>query len=324
MDGYSVSVIVPVYNSDKYISETVESVCNQTYRDFEVILVDDESTDRSSDIALKLFEVNQIKCTVIRQKNKGLPGARNTGIRVAAGDYICFIDSDDVISPTHLFDLISTVKKFGVEVAYSMFEYTDESNRNGKRNEINRPSVIWKKEFLYNFVRRKPAVHCCSLMIKSALIKGNNLEFNEKLRKYGEDVEFMWRLFPAVDKIGCTGNYTYKYLVRNNSLMTVGRIEPWDVFLKEFAHSIKKERDKYPDLSRYYLWAYYRTHLGLLRIIAENSDYQVFLEYSKKLVTKEMKAAMGSFPDIKIRIMMELLRNSKKTYYALYRRRIRF
>lgn len=324
MDDYTVSVIVPVYNSEKYIGETIKSICNQTYRDFEVILVDDESNDKSIDIACELLRANKIKNNIIRQKNKGLPGARNTGIKNATGDYFCFIDSDDIISPTHLSDLISIIKENRLEVAYSMFEYTKESNRYGKKNGVYPSKVIEKKQFLNNFVKRKPAVHCCSLMIKSSLLKESALEFNEHLKKYGEDVEFMWRLFPSVDKIGCTGNYTYKYLVRNNSLMTSGNKEPWDVFLKEFTQSIKSEQTKQPNLSMYYSWAYYRTLIGLLRIIAESTEYGVFSDYAERIVTQEMVYSMKSFPDFKIKLIVILLKNCKKTYYVLYRKRIRF
>ncbi len=94
-----VSVILPVYNVEQFITETIKSVLSQTYRDFELLVVDDESPDQS--IALvEAFSDSRIK--IIHQKNRGLAGARNTGIRHARGEYLAFLDSDDLWLPTKL------------------------------------------------------------------------------------------------------------------------------------------------------------------------------------------------------------------------------
>lgn len=89
----TVSVIVPVYNVEKYITETISSVLEQTFTDFELLIIDDESKDRSIEIC-ESFTDHRIK--IFHQKNRGLAGARNTGIRQAQGKYLAFLDSDDV------------------------------------------------------------------------------------------------------------------------------------------------------------------------------------------------------------------------------------
>ena len=94
-----ISVIIPYYNAEKYISRTIQSVLNQTCSDFEIILVDDGSIDRGVEIC-KAFNDPRIK--IVRQANRGLPGARNTGIRHAQCDYIALLDSDDLWSPHKL------------------------------------------------------------------------------------------------------------------------------------------------------------------------------------------------------------------------------
>ncbi len=88
-----VSVIIPVYNAEKYVAATIQSVLSQTYENFEIIIVDDGSPDGSIDVC-KLFKDSRIK--IIRQANRGLAGARNTGIRHAQGDYLAFLDADDI------------------------------------------------------------------------------------------------------------------------------------------------------------------------------------------------------------------------------------
>lgn len=94
-----VSVIVPVYNVEKYVAQTIESVLGQTYPNFELLIVDDESPDGSVEIC-RQFQDSRIK--IISQKNRGLAGARNTGIRNATGDYLAFLDSDDLWLPEKL------------------------------------------------------------------------------------------------------------------------------------------------------------------------------------------------------------------------------
>ena len=94
-----VSVIVPVYNVENYIAQTIESVLQQTYTNFEILVIDDESPDRSVAI-IREFDDPRIK--IISQENRGLAGARNTGIRHAQGDYLAFLDSDDLWLPDKL------------------------------------------------------------------------------------------------------------------------------------------------------------------------------------------------------------------------------
>lgn len=89
-----VSVIVPIYNVEKYLSQCLESIVNQSYRELEIILVDDGSTDGSSEIA-EIYKVADSRVNLIRQSNQGLSGARNTGLSVATGEFVIFLDSDD-------------------------------------------------------------------------------------------------------------------------------------------------------------------------------------------------------------------------------------
>ena len=103
-----VSVIVPVYNVAPYLREALDSVVNQTYKDLEIIIVDDGSTDGSTDIC-KEFADSDNRIKLIKQPNKGLSGARNTGLEIATGDLVAFVDSDDSISPLFVELLVSAM-----------------------------------------------------------------------------------------------------------------------------------------------------------------------------------------------------------------------
>ena len=108
-----VSVIVPVYNSEKYLCECIGSILSQTFNDFEIILVDDGSNDNSGRICEE-FAKDHSFIRVIHQKNKGQSAARNAGVRAAKSDLLCFIDSDDIVHPDMLRAMYAEYKKGGV------------------------------------------------------------------------------------------------------------------------------------------------------------------------------------------------------------------
>lgn len=116
-----VSVIIPVYGAEKYVAATIRSVLAQTYENFEVIIVDDGSPDQSIEICQQ-FSDPRLK--IIRQENRGLPGARNTGIRHAQGDYIALLDADDLWLPTKLekhVNHLNSSPNVGISFSYSAF-----------------------------------------------------------------------------------------------------------------------------------------------------------------------------------------------------------
>jgi GT2 family glycosyltransferase len=141
-----VSVIIPVYRVEKYISATVKSVLEQTYKNLELIIVDDESPDRSVEICQQ-FTDSRIK--IIRQKNRGLAGARNTGIRHAQGEYIAFLDGDDLWTSKKLEKHVEHLdKSLSVGLSFSPSRFIDEEGNakgtclNPKLKEITPPYLL--------------------------------------------------------------------------------------------------------------------------------------------------------------------------------------
>lgn len=116
-----VSVIIPVYGAEKYIAATIQSLLGQTYKNFEALIIDDGSPDRSIEICQQFSDP---RIQIIRQNNRGLPGARNTGIRHAKGDYIAFLDADDIWLPTKLekhVNYLNNSSHVGISFSYSAF-----------------------------------------------------------------------------------------------------------------------------------------------------------------------------------------------------------
>ena len=111
----TVSVIVPVYNSEKYLNRCVDSILNQTYRSIELILVDDGSPDNSGRICDEYAEKDS-RVRVIHKANAGVSAARNSGLEVASGDYATFVDSDDYIEPDMYSDMMEKVNQYNCDV----------------------------------------------------------------------------------------------------------------------------------------------------------------------------------------------------------------
>ena len=129
-----VSIIVPVYNAVKYIETTIDMVSRQTYKDWELILVDDASTDGSADLIEKLVSSQGKRVRLIRKNvNEGAAAARNTGIDASAGRYIAFLDADDVWMPDKLQKQIAFMEKTGAAFSFHSYEFGDDkANPTGK------------------------------------------------------------------------------------------------------------------------------------------------------------------------------------------------
>ena len=123
-----VSVIIPVYKVEKYLDECLKSMDKQTYKDFELILVDDGSPDSCGEVCEE-YAKNHENTKVIHQENAGLSQARNNGVKVASGDYIIFVDSDDYVTDDYIDYLVNLAEKYDADVAIGeSVQFTDNSN----------------------------------------------------------------------------------------------------------------------------------------------------------------------------------------------------
>ena len=122
-----ISVIIPVYNDEKYLANCLNSVLKQSYSNLEIILVDDGSTDKTPEICEKYREKYQ-NIRVLHKKNGGVGSSRNAGLAMATGDYVLFIDDDDWIEDNHIEELYNLLKKNDADIAVGNFTYFEEEN----------------------------------------------------------------------------------------------------------------------------------------------------------------------------------------------------
>lgn len=196
------SIIMPAYNDEEFVGEAIESVLNQTYQSFELVVVDDGSTDGTPAVLSKFKEHPKVK--IVRQKNGGTAAARNTGLRLVSGEYIGFLDSDDFYSPERLEAINSYL----------------EENQNAHCVATN--VAIWDGEKLLDPIMRdesgefaKRGLHLldnvvfCTLIIRTDIFE--NLGFFDQRFYYIEDVEMWYRLHAHNYSVHFINDCSYYY-----------------------------------------------------------------------------------------------------------------
>ena len=226
------SIIVPVYNTEKYLGECIESILNQTYRDFELLLVDDGSTDKSLEICIG-YKRKDSRIKVFHRENSGVSAARNYGLESAQGEFISFCDSDDVIKPKLYEILFDKMIYYGVDRVCGGYEYLYPDGHclycKGRKAD-----GLYKKEdllpvmiddgtlsgFLFSGVYNS--------IFKREIIEKKNIRFNEMI-KYNEDSLFSFEYAMCSENLYCLQSQAL-YLYRQHELSSTRKRKKGDKY----------------------------------------------------------------------------------------------
>ena len=211
MDSTLVSVIIPVYNVEQFLNKCVESVLNQTYKNLEIILIDDGSTDESAE-KCDILEKRDERIKVIHKPNGGLSDARNAGLNIATGKYYSFIDSDDFVTDDMIESMLNSAQNHSCEIAIcNMIRYSEQSNVKPFYCPVDKEQVLMgNKKFL---TLNQPSV--CNKLFKAELFEG--IRFPKS--KYYEDTFVYHELLYRSKNVVLTGKESYWYLERGNSIV---------------------------------------------------------------------------------------------------------
>ena len=212
-----ISIVVPVYNADRYLEKCIESLLKQTLTNIEIILVNDGSTDKSKDICNE-YAKKDTRIKVIHKKNEGVSVARNKGIDFASGKYIMFCDSDDYTELDWcecLYNKISNNKNALVISNYNIHNYRDNKNQIKKKQYYNELKTKIDKSEFYNLYEMNLTNQLWNKIYNLDIIKSKNIRFNEKL-SLGEDLIFNLEYLEYVDSdILIENKCLYNYILRN-------------------------------------------------------------------------------------------------------------
>lgn len=294
-----ITVIVPVYNVEKYLHRCVHSICEQTYRNLEVILVDDGSPDNSGEICEQLKRKDK-RIKVIHKKNGGLGFARNSGLKLVTGRYVTFVDSDDWIAPDHIENLYKSINKFDADVCIG-----GNININSKGIELKKEVRLEKK--LYEGVDIVEEIvlpliapdtnfkndiqlesSCCMNLYATSIIKDNKIEFISEKYAVAEDVYFNIDYLMHAKRAVISNEVGYYYFENEESISRKYNPKRFERTINYY-YEVKQRIKKY-GLENRISYRLDRSYLTKIRVAIRHiviSDLSFFQKYREiKVITQ--------------------------------------
>ena len=210
-----ISIIIPCFNAEKTLEKCLESVVQQSYANLEIIIIDDGSTDETSLIYNK-FQSNDERILVLKQQNSGVSKARNTGVKAATGDYICFVDSDDWAELNYCSELYSLLVGENADISIVEASYEDENGNVLCSKPISDEKIFDGNRALVLLLEdQEIQSHPWGKLFKADLLR--NVHFPENLKCF-EDYSTLFKIFNKAVKVVKSNEKLYHYIQRENSL----------------------------------------------------------------------------------------------------------
>lgn len=304
-----VSIIIPIFNGEKYIPEIINNLDNLHYKNFEAIFVNDGSTDDTKKI---LSNFNKTYIKYIEQENSGVSVARNKGLQVSLGEFIFFVDVDDLIHNDILNIFIEEMSTNNCDVLFC-----DSSSILEKINTGSYEIDIYNRNSaLRDFILRKIHTGVCGLFVKKKLLDEYNLSFKEGFA-YSEDLHMVLRIFNSTNKIIHIKLPLYVYKKNDGSAMTKINDKRLDsiYLMKDLEFYFVKTNETF---SPFFLkYGVSRTSWALLWQVVRYCDYDTFMKFLKKYDFNSDMKKLLTFPNIKVKVSSFIFIVSKRLYYCI-------
>lgn len=307
MRDKKVTIIMPIYNTGKYIRRCLDSIMRQSYDNFELVIINDGSIDDSEEIINEYIHNYNGKIKYYYKENEGVAIARNYGLDNAEGDYITFIDSDDYVDENMIEKLVDKALSYDYDLTLCDLLYVYENKTivgdSGIHEDLDN-----KEQIKNNIINIIPAM--CGKLIKKELF--NDLRFKENI--YYEDVEIYFRMYPKIDKIGILNEGLYFYMQRDDSITYTYNEKLYDIvniwediikyYQKNNIYEIYKEELEYTVVRYYYA--------TFIKRLAKTKDKKQFKK-GVNFVTKKLKK---EFPNYRQNYYLK--KNTPKNIYLKY------
>lgn len=279
-----VSIIVPIYNDEKYLHECIESIREQTHENLEIILINDGSIDNSK-LILSEFEKKDKRVIVVNKKNTGVSNTRNIGLNIATGEYICFSDADDYLSNDYVEYLLKIIVCENADIALTSKIFGNFSLKQSKKIVT---TVVTSEKATLDILMYKIPIGVYSKMFRKEFLKKNSIRFLENLFM-GEGFNFNVDAFQRANRV-CISNRKIYYYRRNNahSVTTKFSVDKWENAV--YAMNIMKQRmqinkECMNSALQFALWRTYSDAYDSAFLSVEK-DNQKIKEYKRKIVKK--------------------------------------
>lgn len=315
-----ISVIIPVYNVEKYIEDCLSSFENQNYTNFELILVNDGSKDDSVQIIKNYILKSNLRIRLLNQRNAGVSAARNKGLENISGEFICFVDSDDMVSPYYLGEMRKQLYGRKNDVAICGHKSVKEDFK----LDINvytplKTTIFSSKKALNKFLYRKIKPGVWTILIPKHIVFENKLLFSVGF-KYSEDIEFLYKVLSNSEGVSIIKNELYYYRVRNSSVMSkvdANRAHGLELMKNLEDYFYKNNQEFYNLFLKFgaarWVWAtLWQTALAF-------DEYQDFEGISKQYDASKYMKNLLFFRDYKVSLLAFLFFISPELYYKTVR-----
>ena len=312
-----ISLIVPVYKVRNYIADTIRSIINQDYRDFELVLVDDGSPDDSAVIAESLLQNSDLVYTIIHTENHGVSAARNTGLENSKGQFVIMVDADDRIMPSFLSNYVTLVQNYPGCDIYSTSFTVLKGEQAIEQPKTATPIVEYAAEDAQiSFYHRSPRFLLPTLMYSKSFLDKYDIRFDESVR-FSEDVQFIWRTLALNTKrVVHSSESGYHYILHEGSTMTASGVQK----ILTGCEGIKRlDKEIHASLSPSIkdtfvpIWYFSMLHgaakmlsFSLFKNLYEQSDSKQYIKVLRKSSTKKVRwvaISLLCFPYLGYRIM---------------------
>lgn len=255
-----ISVIVPIYNNEKYLEQCIESITNQTYKNIEIILINDGSTDKSSEIC-ESYSKKDERIRILNKENTGVSSTRNLGLELAKGEYILFVDSDDFISKQCCEIMFNNIKEKTVDCVISGYNRINTSMI--EKILPHKEEIISGAEFAYRVLISEPGFGFCHTKLwKKSVIQ--EIRFNQEL-VVGEDALFVLQAAKNIENVCIINDTLYNY--RFNNLSTV----------RKYDNKCVTKYLKSMQITKKYIEKEYKNDLSILNSINNYISYHILL-----------------------------------------------
>ena len=288
MSEPKISVIVPVYEAEKYLKDCIESILNQTFSDFELILVDDGSTDCSSDIC-RIYQERDERVKVIYKENGGVSSARNAGIEVSRGEYITFVDSDDYLVLDSLEILHKDIINYEADISCGLMYSDSEVGRTSLKNGV---FEIWKENdaLIKCLVDNRFTYSSCAKLYRKDFLCGTRFEEGRKIH---EDSYFMFCCFLNHPVVVVRNIGIYNYRTNEES---ASHAQFSDKFFDILYFAEKKKKmvmSFYPEYEEYVNNMIVKANLAMLHCLCK-APYKLYKNEIRQCI-KTVKILKGYF-----------------------------
>lgn len=300
-----ITIVIPVYNSEKYIKKCIESVINQTYENLEILIIIDGATDASQDI-IEEYAQKDTRIQIIKRENKGVFYTRIEGIQKATSDYIYFLDADDWIEENTIEAMYNYLKQYSCQVVRCQNYYKDKSEKVESADKV---KFLKKEDFKNNLYERLFGSYDFASIWNQLIQKKyfKNIEDIDYTINYGEDYLLNLKLYKNIDSIILVPDYFYHYRTNQNSITNQ---QTYEGLLKNLNSTYKShlavvdEIEDYHDIQekeKYKKIAIFRAIRGLKNRIIEFGSFgikrrkekEVYKEIEKIVTLEKLKEVCG-------------------------------